>query len=72
MMFDTNSNVVLLTDGAGAYTQISMASVNKVSVNRQAKEWTKPIEATLNAHTGEKRWTPASTNYSESQWQKKN
>lgn len=69
-IFDKDSHIVNMTDGACAYDQDVVGVVERFSVNHQLKEWTRPVNALANAETLERRATLASTNFLDSTWRK--
>ena len=62
-LFDDESYIVNLTDGALVYRQKLVGIVDQQWCNHQNKEWTKSVEVPYNLETGEMRQTFASTNF---------
>eukprot|EP00972_Heterocapsa_arctica_P106044 15620908-Heterocapsa_arctica.AAC.1 len=69
-IFEGDSNMILMTDGAGIYEQQHPGILEHYAVNHQEKEWTRPVEPIFNVETGERRCCLASTNFLDSTWQR--
>jgi len=69
-IFDEASYVVAMSDGASAYRQETEGIYEHFWCNHQEREWTKPVMATYNVVTKEKRQTFASTCFLDSEWRK--
>ena len=69
-LFDEDSHVVVLTDGASAYRQEVEGVDEQHACNHQKKEWTKSVEVLHNVETRKRRQTYASTNFLDGEWRK--
>ena len=69
-VFDEDSHVVDMSDGATGYRQVLAGIDYQFWVNHQEKEWTKPMDVPFNLETGETRHTLISTNMIDGSWHK--
>ena len=70
ILFDAESYLVNMSDGASVYTQSHPGIQQHHAVNHSEHEWTRPEHVLSNCETGETRLTLVSTNFLDSDWQK--
>ena len=69
-MFDDESYIVNLTDGASAYTQKIAGILQHFAVDHQEKEWTMAVEALFDVSADTNRPTFAGTNTIDPFWKR--